>query len=289
MNPQVKTAARRRRVVLALAAGMAVLAASGCPRVGPASRGEQPAGKLVLTGSSTVAPLAAEIAKRYEGLYPGVRIDVQSGGSSRGISDARRGLADVGMVSRALKEGEEDLRAFPIARDGICMIVHGTSPIRELTGAQIADIYTGRITNWREVGGVDRRIVVVNKAQGRSTLELFLAHFKLESSAIRAHIVIGDNQQGIKTVAGSRAAIGYVSIGSAEYDARHGTRIKLLPLGGVAATTASVRDGSYPLSRDLNLVTLGEPGPLAAAFIEFARWGETGDLAEKLSFVSIAN
>ena len=74
-------------------------------------------GKLVLTGSSTVAPLAAEIGKSFEAEHSGVRIDVQSGGSSRGITDARKGLANIGMVSRALKEDEKDLQAFTIARD----------------------------------------------------------------------------------------------------------------------------------------------------------------------------
>ena len=77
--------------------------------------------KLTLTGSSTVAPLALEIAKRFESLHPGIRVDVQSGGSSRGLADARQGLSDIGMVSRALKPGENDVLAFPIARDGIAM------------------------------------------------------------------------------------------------------------------------------------------------------------------------
>src|SRR5687767_11588292 len=87
------------------------------------SRKEQ-AGKLVLTGASTVAPLAAEIGKRFETMRPGVRVDVQTGGSGRGINDARQGLADIGLVSRVLKDDEKDLLAFPIARDGVCVILH---------------------------------------------------------------------------------------------------------------------------------------------------------------------
>src|SRR6185503_4103802 len=92
-----------------------VLAIFGCK---PAE-----AGKLVLTGSSTVAPLAAEIGKRFESLHPGVRVDVQSGGSGRGITDSRQGLADIGLVSRALKDDEKDLLSFPIANDGVCVIL----------------------------------------------------------------------------------------------------------------------------------------------------------------------
>ena len=85
---------------------------------------DQLTGKLVITGASTLAPLIAEIGKRFESLHPTVRIDVQSGGSSRGVADARQGLADIGMVSRAMKEEERDLSAFPVARDGVCPILH---------------------------------------------------------------------------------------------------------------------------------------------------------------------
>ena len=223
--------------------------------------------KLILTGSSTVAPLTAEIAKRFEAQNPGVRVDVQSGGSSRGIADARSRLADIGLVSRALKPDEQDLKSFTIALDGIGLIVHRDNPVQTLTDAQIVAIYTGRITNWRDVRGADRPITVVNKAEGRSTLELFLHHFQLKNSDIKAQVVIGENQQGIKTVAGNPLAIGYVSIGTAESEAALGTPIRPLAMNGVEASTAAVRDGRFPLSRPLNLVTFGPVSPLARELV----------------------
>ncbi len=244
--------------------------------------------KLVLTGSSTLAPLATEIGKRFERQNPGVRVDVQSGGSSRGITDARSGLADIGLVSRALKEEEKDLKSFTVARDGIGMIVHKSNPVRELSDRQIIDIYTGKITNWRAVGGPDQPITVVNKAEGRSTLELFLHHFRLKNSDIKAQVVIGENQQGIKTVAGNRNAIGYVSIGTAEYEASQGVPIKLLPMAGVAASVENVRNGSFPLARPLNLVTKAEPQGLARRFIDFSRSESVHDLVEAQYFVPLA-
>lgn len=244
--------------------------------------------KLVLTGSSTVAPLALEIGKRFEKQNPGVRVDVQSGGSSRGMADVRSGLAHIGMVSRALKPEENDLVAHTIAMDGIGIILHRSNPVQSLTDEQIKMIYTGRVTHWKEVGGQDARITVVNKAEGRSTLELFLHHFALKNSGIKAHVVIGDNQQGIKTVAGNPAAIGYVSIGAAEYEAGQGTPIKLLPMAGTAATVANVRDGHFPLSRPLNLVTKGEQTGLARRFIEFARSPAVHDLVTAQFFVPLA-
>lgn len=245
-------------------------------------------GKLVLTGSSTVAPLASEIAKRFETEHSGVRVDVQSGGSSRGITDARQGTADIGLVSRALKPEEKDLKAFSIARDGVTVILNKDNPVKSLTDKQIVDIYTGKITNWRSVGGKDGTITVVNKATGRSTLELFTHYFKLENEDIKAQVVIGENEQGIKTVAGNPNAIGYVSIGSAEHGTNNGVAIKLLPVNGIAATTTNVQNGTFPISRPLNLVTKTQPQGLAKEFIDFAESQQVSDIVKKQNFVLVS-
>jgi phosphate transport system substrate-binding protein len=250
---------------------------------------DQLTGKLVITGASTLAPLIAEIGKRFESLYPRVRIDVQSGGSSRGVADARQGLADIGMVSRAMKDDERDLSAFPVARDGVCPILHQENPVQALTDEQVVAIYTGTVTNWKSVGGTDAPITVVNKADGRSTLEVFLHYFKLKNVDIKAQVVIGDNEQGVKTVAGNRNAIGYVSIGTAEYDATHGVPIKLLPIGGVSASTESVQKGIFPLSRPLHIVTRTPPVGLAKAFIEYAQSKAVHDLIRQQYFVPLAD
>ena len=250
---------------------------------------DQLTGKLVITGASTLAPLIAVIGKRFESLYPRVRIDVQSGGSSRGVADARQGLADIGMVSRAMKEDERDLSAFPVARDGVCPILHQENPVQALTDEQVVEIYTGKITNWKAVGGTDAPITVVNKAEGRSTLEVVLHYFKLKNVDVKAQVVIGDNEQGVKTVAGNRNAIGYVSIGTAEYDATHGVPIKLLPIGGVSASTESVQKGIFPLSRPLHIVTRTPPVGLAKAFIEYTQSKAVHDLIKQQYFVPLAD
>ncbi len=242
--------------------------------------------RLVITGSSTIAPLVLEMAKRFESLNPGVRIDVQSGGSSRGIADVRTGVAQIGMVSRGLKAREGGLVAHTIAMDGIALIVHRSNPVSSLTDEQVRAVYRGKLHNWADVGGPQRTITVVNKAEGRSTLELFLQHFGLENSEVRAQVVIGENQQGIKTVAGNPGAIGYVSIGTADYEAAHGAAIRLLPMAGVEASVQNVRSGRFPLSRPLNLVTTGNAGALARRFIEFAQSDSVDDLIQAQHFVA---
>ncbi|MBU0782785.1 MAG: phosphate ABC transporter substrate-binding protein [Gammaproteobacteria bacterium] len=243
--------------------------------------------KLSLTGSSTVAPLALEIAKRFEQNNAGVRIDVQTGGSGRGLADARSGVADLGLVSRALKAEESDLQSFTIALDGIAIILHETNPVRVLSKEQIIAIYTGQIQNWKAVGGKDQPITVVNKAEGRSTLELFAQFFGLKNSQIKAQVVIGDNQQGIKTVAGNPGSIGYVSIGAAEFEIDNGVPIQMLPMNGVKPSTASVRDGSFPLSRPLNLVRKGPLTGLARQFVDYAQNPLVHDLVKEQYFVPV--
>jgi phosphate transport system substrate-binding protein len=259
--------------------GLLVLA-SACSRSCPLESKTGPTGRLTITGSSTVAPLASEIAKRFESLHPGVRVDVQTGGSSRGVADARRGTADLGMVSRALEGEESDLVPTAIALDGVTLIVHRDNQVASLSADQVTGIYTGAITNWSALGGPDLPITVVHKAEGRSTLELFLAHYGLDNGAVKPSIVIGDNQQGIRTVTSDPGAIGYVSIGTAIYEASAGSALDLLPVDGVEPSLDNVRNGSFPLSRPLNLVHHGEPSELTAAFLAFAASSAVDDLIE---------
>ncbi|MBW4637124.1 MAG: phosphate ABC transporter substrate-binding protein [Gloeocapsa sp. UFS-A4-WI-NPMV-4B04] len=280
----------KSRIFTPLFIGFAASLVQSCskPPEAATKSADQLQGKLVLTGSSTVAPLAAEIAKLYEAEHSGVRIDVQSGGSSRGIADARQGVADVGMVSRSLKDNEKDLQTFTIAKDGISIIVNNANPIKRLTDKQIVDIYTDKINNWKQVGGIDAPITVVNKAEGRSTLELFAEHFKIDTKNIKADVVIGDNEQGIKTVGGNPNAVGYVSIGSGEYAATHQTPIKLLPVEGIAASITNVTNGTFPISRPLNLVTKTTPTGLQKDFIDFARSQQVQDIVKEQYFVPAA-
>jgi len=254
----------------------------------PASAADQLTGKLVITGSSTMAPVVSEIAKRFESSHPGVRIDVQTGGSSRGITDVREGLADIGMSSRALKDPEKGgLTSSLLARDGVCFLVHKNNPIAELSDQQIRDIFTGKLTNWKQVNGHDAPITVINRADGRSELELFSHHFQVKPTDMKAHLIAGDNEQGIKTLAGNPNAIIYMSVGTSEYDAAQGVPLKLLPLNGVAATTANVRNGSFPFARPLVLVTKSDAKPLTKEFVEFALSSRIHGVIRELSFVPI--
>lgn len=225
---------------------------------------------ITATGSSTVAPLISEIGKSFEKANPNVRIDVQSGGSSRGITDVRQGSARFGMVSRAMHPSEADLQHALLARDGVGMVVHKSNPVKMLTRGQVIGIYTGAVKNWKAVGGPDLPITVVSKAEGRSTLEVFAQHFGLTSRTIKAHIIVGDNQQEIRTISTNKGSIGYVSIGSAEFEARQGAPIRLVQLDRFVPSSESVASGQYPISRELNLVYRKPLNKDETAFLSFA-------------------
>ncbi|MBT4838020.1 MAG: phosphate ABC transporter substrate-binding protein [Methylococcales bacterium] len=244
---------------------------------------------LVITGSSTLAPLISEIAKRYEQLHPNTRIDVQTGGSSRGISDVKDGASDIGMISRSLKTSEHDLFGFPIAQDGICIITHKSNPVEKIDRNTLLKIYTGKITQWTKSGDSNKVITVVNKADGRSTLELFLKYTQLKPSEIKAHIIIGDNEQGIKTISNNPDAIGYVSIGTAQYHSDHGTPIKMLGLNGIQPSLKNIKNHTYPLSRTLNLVTKKKPSGLVQKFINFTQSKQVHDLIKAQYFIQIGS
>lgn len=268
-------ASLRRVLAVAVTVTVAMTMTMAGSLLGCSRGSDSPDARLTITGSSTLAPLVAELARDYEQVHPGVRIDVQSGGSSRGVLDVRSGLAAIGMVSRELGEEEQDLQVHPIARDGVGVIVHAGNPVPDLGREQVAAIYRGAVRSWRDLGvgdlGGEAGIVVVHKAEGRATRAVFLEHLALEGREVEADVIVGENEQAIKTVAGNPNAIGYVSIGTATLDIQAGVPIRLIPVDGVEASLESLRSGRYPIARSLNLVTLGPVSDLARDFVAFVR------------------
>ena len=238
--------------------------------------------------ASNSTSLRNTTAKRFEAEHQDVRINVQTGGSSRGITDTTRGLSDIGMSSRKLRESEaSDRIEWPIAVDGICFIVNSANPVNELSDEHLKQILTGQIDNWRVVGGIDTPIVLINRASGRSELELVTNYFSIAPADIRADLIAGENQEGIKLVSQSAGRITYISVGASEYATAAGVKIKMLPLNGVEATSANVAAGKYPLARPLLFITTSSPTLLAQRFIEFAQSDRVHDLIREMSYVAI--
>ena len=263
---------------------------AGCTFIPSAHRIESRlSGKLTLTGSSTMAPMISEMARRYEQDHPGVRIDVQTGGSSRGIRDVRKGVADFGMSSRKLKPEElTDMTADTIAWDGVTFAVNRKNPVNYLTREQLILIYTGKVSNWKAVGGNDAPILVSSRAEGRSELELISRFLGIRSSEIKADVIDGETQQSIKTVVTNVNAIVYTSVGAAQYAAERGEAIKLLPLQGVVASTNTVQTGEFPLARPLLLILhVDRSSKLAMAFKSYVMSAEVDDVTSSFGYVPL--
>ena len=268
----------------ALAAAVLLLAgAAQYQAIPPAAAA--PAAHLRLTGSSTMGPLMTEVARRFQRHHPRIRVDVEMGGSGRGLSDVRQGRADIGMVSRALADGENDLYGIPIARDGVAVVVHRDNPLAALQREQLAGIYTGKITNWRQLGGADGPLrLLAGHANGGSTAQL-THYLGLPYTAFAAPRGIDGNAERIRAVAADPLAIVYASLGQAERQLQAGLPIKLLALDGVAASSANIRNASYPMARPLTLVSRNVPAGAARQFTQFCATSQISDLVLAHDFV----
>jgi phosphate transport system substrate-binding protein len=251
----------------------------------PYSDSAPPSGKLRISGSSTLGPVVTEIARRFEALHPGVKIEVQSVGSGKGIVDLNSGAADIAMLSRNLLDTERELFYFPVARDGVAVIVHRDNPVKNLSPEQLRAILTGTIRSWRDVGGRDVPIDLIGRGKGQGSTEIVMSRLHLKTEQFTQRRIITTNAAAITAVAEDPAAITITSVGESERSAKAGVPIKLLSYNGVRASSKSIRNNSYDLSRPLALVTRRLPQRLEKQFIDYALSREVIDLHLKYDFV----
>ena len=230
-------------------------------------------GSISVAGSTTVQPLAEELATAFIAANPDVKINVQGGGTSVGVKSAGEGTVDIGTASRELKPEEQtqypNLKSFTIAIDGIAIVANPDVLIGNLTKDQVRGIFSGQITNWKDVGGADKPIVVVSREECSGTRTAF-QDLVMGKDANGKEIPIVDtailqNSNGaVRTaVATTPDAIAYLSFGYLD------NSVKTVKIGGVDATTANVLNKSYPISRPLLLLTNGDPQGLVKAWIDW--------------------
>ena len=243
--------------------------------------------KLQIAGSTTVLPVAEECARIFMEKNSGSRIFVSGGGSSHGVKAVADGTVDIGTASRDLKSSEigarPDLVLHGIAKDGVAVIVHPSNPVPDLTMEQLQDIYTGTITNWKDVGGTDSVIMVVTREEGSGTRDCFeQAVMKPIKAEITDHGIIQDsNGKTRATVSGSAQAIGFISLGYVNSD------VSAIRLDGIEPTVKSVVDGSYVISRTLWMITNGNPNSEELAFLDFVLGDEGQRIVEDVHFIPV--
>lgn len=220
---------------------------AGCSKGGTENKGAS----VTVSGSTSVGPLIEKEAEKFKASNGDISVQVNQLGSSAGIKDAINGTVHIGMSSRDLKKEEKDagLKEVEIAYDGIAIITHKGNAVKSLSMAQIKDIYTGKITNWKDVGGTDSEIVVVSREDGSGTRDAFQEIVGYKSEELTQNAQIGDGSGNIKTtVANNENAIGFISF---EYI---DDTIKALDVDAIAPNAANVKDGKYKISRPFLLV-----------------------------------
>ena len=244
---------------------------------------------ITIKGSTTVLPIAQSCAEAFMNQHADIDISVAGGGSGVGIASIIDGTADIGDASRPIKDKEKakakengiDAYENIVAADGIAVIVNPKNAVSELTMDQIKGIYTGKINNWKEVGGRNKRIVVVSRDSSSGTFEAF-NELALDKEKVRPDALMNASNNAVaQTVASTPDAIGYIGIGYMS-DAT-----KDIVVNGIKCTKDNVVNGTYPIARNLYMYTQGAPAGVVKEFIDFILSPEGQKLVDKAGFVAI--
>lgn len=242
---------------------------------------------LSIAGSTTVQPISMKAAEIYMSKHPDVQVLVQGGGSGTGIKMVAEGSVDIGASSRNLKDKEKsanpDLVAHVIASDGIAVITHSANTLDDLTKEQVQDIFSGKIKNFNEIGGPDKKIVVVIREEGSGTRSAFeeLVMDKGKIDGAQAALQKPSNGAVKATVASNENAIGYIGIGYID------SSVRAMKIEGVMPSGDTIKDGAYTVSRNLYFVTKGQPTEIAKDFIDFVLSEEGQGLVEEEGFIRV--
>ncbi len=252
-------------------------------------------------GSDTIVNLALAWAEQYQADHADVRISVTGGGSGTGIAALVNGTVDIANASRQIK-GEELAEAeakgiepveFVIARDAIAVIVNPENPVSELTLQQIADIYSGKITNWQEVGGEDRPIVRLSRETNSGTHVYFLETVlrlgdKENKTLFSMDTLLLPSSEGIiYEVRQNPNAIGYDGLGYVPHDLKMIAIAKEQGGAYILPSADTVNDGTYPIARDLYMYTAGQPTGAVKAYLDWILSPAAQAIVTKLGFVPI--
>jgi phosphate transport system substrate-binding protein len=290
----------RTRGVLRIALIAAVILVAACGQT-PSGNGPSPTEIETIEnkGSDTIVNLALAWAEAYQPDHPEVRISVTGGGSGTGIAALINGTVDIANASRRIKDEERSLAVengvepveFVVARDAIAVVVHPSNPIDELSIAQISAIYSGQISNWKDLGGEDRPIVRLSRETNSGTHVYFLEEVlrqgnKDDDTLFSMNTLLMPSSEGISAeVRQNPNAIGYDGLGYVT-EGMKVIRVARDPAGPYVMPSAeTVNNGSYPIARDLYMYTAGEPSGNVLAYLEWIAGPEAQEIVIELGFV----
>ena len=283
----------KKIISIALAAVLALALLAGCgssaaPDTTTAPASEAPAelsGTVATDGSTSMEKVIGALGEAFMEQNKGVTFTYNPTGSGSGITAVGEDRCDIGLSSRALKDDEKasGLKETVLALDGIAVIVNPANPVSDLDVETIAKIYTGEITNWKEVGGNDAEIVLIGREAGSGTRDGFESITDTKDSC-KYRQELTSTGDVITTVSTNPDAIGYASLAALK------DNVKALTVGGIAPTEDTVKDGSYVIQRPFVLVTKdgAELSTAAKAFFDYATSADAADLIAAAGAVAVA-
>ncbi len=279
-------------IAIAMLAGTAALAGCSTDKTTESTDATtgQLEGSITIQGSDTLLNVATAWSETFMDENPGVDISVQGGGSGTGIASLLNGTVDFANASREIKDEEAtDAEAngvnpveHKVAIDGIAVVVNPANDVADLTMDQLGQIFRGEITNWSEVGGADRPIVLLSRDSSSGTYEYFKEEVVGKDSEYAASAkLLPSNQAIADEVKNNEAGIGYIGLGYLTGD------VKVVAIDGVKASVATATDGSYPISRYLYMYSNGEVDGVMKAYLDWILGAEGQKLVEDEGFVPL--
>lgn len=252
---------------------------------------------ITISGSTTVLPVISNAADAFKTAHQELNIIVNAGGSGVGMNQLGEKKTQVGMISRDITE--EEIAKYPkanfnviaIGKDAVVAVVSSEiydAGIKELTIAQLAAIYKGEVKNWKELGGPDKDILCVDKEAARGTRHVFMEIVlgDKEAEAPGADLVLGSNNEEQTAIVQSDAAIGMLSNAWLNKDVK-GLNIKMTDGTSIEPTIANIINGTYPITRNLEIVTRGKPTGQLKEFIDYILSPEGQKFVEEAGYVKI--
>ncbi len=241
-------------------------------------------GTLHIAGGTAHISCEKEAAKRIMKMYHKINITIAGGGSGVGIKQVCEGLIDIGNTGRAPTDDEIrrcNLKVFKFAVDGIGVIVNPKRKIKNITKEQLINIFSGKITNWKELGGPNATINVYTRDTASGTRKVFWKKGLNKAKITQKANFVKSNAAMKTAIANDPFGIGYISLGVAD------SSVKLLAIDGIFPSQENVKAGKYKIARGLYMNTKGEPKPLAKAFISYMLSSEGQALVKKHGFLPV--
>ncbi len=230
---------------------------------------EGPSGPFAIAGNGPEMPMIEQLARAFEKANPRAYVDILWDENSKPIEIVKSGQAQLAIAGRE----EPDLNATQIAWDGIAVMVNLANHMKEVTTQQVAEIFSGKVRLWSDLGGPETKILLIDRPRNRNIRDAFEQYLGITGKIPDSAKVIGPDDKAIKTVAGTLpplSAVTYISLGTALDAVSGGVAVRLLPLDKVEPEEPTVKDGRYKLRRPVLLLSKKEPNPMVEAFVAFA-------------------